>query len=172
MMFQLTEWTQATLTSVNCRAEVHGSDFVPQLDLRFETVLPNSALEMLAPSLKPALFQAPAQLALAEVSDGNDAPALRFPELGALHWNADEVRDFELEIEGVTDDEGVVLFDVIVGKIGFEPMEGGSVGVTFRCRTTGHQSADTLGRLAFLVQRKLSVRLTRRAIEEEEPAAA
>ena len=57
MMFTFPPGTTAKLVHVNIRAELHGTETVPQADLRFEVALPNSFLDALDPALRTCLYK-------------------------------------------------------------------------------------------------------------------
>lgn len=167
MMFALDAGTQAKLVHVNVRGEFHGSDVVPQVDLRFEVACPNAILSAFDPMLKTCLYKpAPpphpaARLPeLPGIEPVSDTPALRFPDLAMpLRWDA-EGKGYTLAIDTLSGmGDPVRLTGVSVAGIRLDCLDGGTVGVDFRVTTTESPDADVIANLARYVQRTVRLAL-------------
>lgn len=158
-MFELTS-QNAKLSSVNPRAEMHGTEKVSACDLHFEAKLPNSCLAHFAPDLKSALYRAPdgtdSQGEL--IDDPEHKPVLRFPKMGAVKWDK-EGAGYTLHIPfGVSGRDDINLGDCEVSKFKLDPQDGGTVIVGFR--VVAHPDEHAMGRLCGMVQTDVDVTLT------------
>ena len=159
-MFSLNHQT-AKLASVNPRAEIHGEDRVPAVDLKFEITGSNNVLSEFHPSLKSMLYERPSEPDLAD--DGTSLTQLRFKLLGPLKWAA-ELAGYTLRVHwGVSGHDDIALADCEVDTFRFDCEDGGSVGVGFR--VIAHPTERDMGRLCGLIQREIEMSL-------EEPDAA
>lgn len=176
MMFALLSGTAAKLTNVNIRAELHGSETVPQADIRFEVALPNAILDAFDPALRTCLYKpAPPphpQAKLPElpgIEPVSDVPALRFPELSMpLRWEA-EGSGYTATIETMVHGTAppLKLSGVTVGAIRLDCLDGGTVGVDFRLQTTNAPDVETIAELACYVQRMVRLTLVPPVVAEE-----
>jgi hypothetical protein len=166
MMFALPTGTAAKLVHVNIRGELHGSDVVPQADIRFEVAMPNAILDAFDPALRTCLYTSapPAhpQAKLPElpgIEPVSDTPALRFPELlMPLRWEA-EGKGYRLTVEAPLLAFPLALEDVVIGAIRLDCLDGGTVAVEFRAQTTQAPDVETIAELARMVQRTVRVGL-------------
>lgn len=153
-MFDLTE-VAALLSSVNLRAECHGDDKVPAVDLKFSLTVGGEYLEKFHPDLRRLLFKKSDQQ---DLVDNTEFGALRFPELGVL--------TYDVEFENVTVMIGVtktvMLKDCKIDKFKLEPIEGGSVAIDFR--VVAHPSEKHIGNLSALIQQEVDL-----TIEQVDP---
>lgn len=166
MMFALPAGTAAKLVHVNLRGEVHGTDVVPQADIRFEVAMPNAILDAFDPALRTCLYKpAPPphpQARLPElpgIEPVSDTPALRFPELAMpLRWDA-ERKGYRLDVEPLGHLPALALANVTVGALRLDCLDGGTVGVDFRVTTTDAPDVETIAELARMVQRAVRIAL-------------
>lgn len=174
-MFELSHLTPAKLTSVNNRAEIHGREAVPAVDLKFTFDASNAILSEFDDFLLPSLYYN------AEPSDGDqeqlegvevisDMPNLRFPKLGLpLKWDM-ELSGYELTIDhGLGGKSNVVLADCKVNAFALEPHEGGTVTVSLRVQSQIGLTEKILGKLATLVQHDVQLMLTAPETSDQAP---
>ena len=113
---------------INLREEKHGEESVLAVDLKFTADVPNDFLSYLAPTLKWSLYEKePGQGEL--LPDDAYLPHLRHPQLGVMAWSGDMTKA-EVILHGATERYDMEL-EANVGKLKFEPMEGGTVAITF-----------------------------------------
>jgi hypothetical protein len=166
MMFALPAGTQAKLVHVNIRGEFHGTETVPQADIRFEVALANTVLDAFDSALRTCLYKpappAHPQARLPElpgIEPVSDTPALRFPELAMpLRWEA-EGKGYRLTVEAPVLPAPLALADVTVNSIRLDCLDGGTVGVDFRVQTTNAPDVETIAALARMVQRTVRIAL-------------
>ena len=180
MMFELAAGTSAKLVHVNIRAELHGTETVPQADMRFEVALPNTFLDALDPDLRACLYVAapaahPAAMLpeLPGVEPVTDTPALRFRALAMpLRWE-EEGQGYTLAVQPMVHGTAppLTLPEVTVGAIRLDCLDGGTVGVDFRIQTTHAPDVETIAELARYVQRTVTIALSPRAPPPEDADA-
>ena len=145
----------AKLTSVNPRAEIHGEDRVPAVDLKFEITSSNDVLSEFHPSLRSMLYERPSDPDLAD--DGESLTQLRFKLLGPLKYAA-EFAGYTLRVHwGVSGHDDIVLGDCAVDGFRFDCQDGGSVTVGYR--VIAHPSERDMGRLCGMIQREIEISL-------------
>ena len=169
-MFEL-EKASSFISSFNPRAEKHGEDNKLAADIKVELQLHNSALDSFHKDLRPALFRKPAKGEQQDLIDKDAMTAVKFPRLGAISWD-EEFTGYEIEIGiGLGLSEPLFMADVTVKKFRFEPLEGGSVSVTFS--VICHPDAEEAGLLCGLIQSDVELTLTPPSKQAEElPKAA
>lgn len=143
-MFQ-TENVPASIAHLNVRKEKHGDESQLAVDVKFETQASNEILESIQPGLRESLFRQPGkgeQQALP--IDGNTLTAVKFPSLEPVKLTH-EFMGYEVEIGGDLEaTEAIVLVDVKLKKLAIDPIEGGSVALTFTasCEAEANDVAD------------------------------
>lgn len=163
------ENAKARLTHINLRNEKHGDEDVPAVDLKFEWPTSNDALALFHPDLRDAIFQqSPADRAQTHVAGVPAAlKALVFPSMLPLRWGTDST-GLRLTIDhGLGGKSDLVMHDCIADKFVIEPMEGGSVAITFRVRTT-NIAEELFGRLASLLGHDVPLTLVRQHDAEDD----
>lgn len=157
-MFELENAT-VKLASVNPRAERHGEDTKPALDLKIEVTCPSSALIYFHPELRQHLFKKDENPDLVDqVSDGDGLTGLRYPKMGGIKWDW-EGTGYSAEVDyGMGGDSNITLSDVKVDHVTLEPLNGGSVNITFRI--IAHPEPDDVGKLCEFIQRDIELTLT------------
>ncbi len=94
------------------------------MDLKIETDLPNTSLDKLSGSLRPALFASSDDPDLLG-KDTQHMPHLRFPQLGPLSWNG-SVKPVSLALHLGTKKNELLLTDGKFNKLRILPCEGGT----------------------------------------------
>jgi hypothetical protein len=157
-MFDLDQAT-VKLANVNPRAEKHGEDTKPALDLKIEATCPSSALIHFHPELRQHLFKKDESPDLVDqVTEGEGLTALRYPKMGAIKWDW-EGSGYTATVDyGMGGDSNIALNDVKVDHFAFEPLNGGSVGISFRI--IAHPDPDDVGKLCEFIQRDIELTLT------------
>lgn len=166
--FAFRQVTDATLTHVNFRKELHGDEHVQAVDLNMALDVPNTMLDTIQPGLREALYwnadAAAGQVTIVDLPD--TLPNLRFPRLNggkfALDDKKNKLAGYELEIEyGLNDERSKMLFDCCkVVKRAIETMEGGTVKLSWQVQYSGDRlDQETCGKLALLEQDLIAIRL-------------
>lgn len=151
---------RALLAHMNVRAEKHGDESEPALDIRFDLTTSNSILKKLAPGLLDALYDFDKQ---SDIED-DFKRKLRFPLLGVLPWDLELPRT-KLTISDV-DGFDVVLSDGKTNKFRIEAMDGGSVKMVFRCQFSAPDE-DHVASLMRVLQQDVRISLESVAPVEE-----
>lgn len=172
-MFEV-QSSRAFVSSYNPRAEKHGDENKPAGDLRIEVTGLNTILEQFDNGLTSALFR--------EVRKGDETrgemeqidiisalPSVRYPLLQGLKWD-DEYTGYKLVIESESGMLDPIEFcDVTLKKFAFEPIEGGSVRITFNAIV--HPEKDQSGELCALIQEHVNLTLIAPQAAEQKKAA-
>lgn len=144
-MFQITEMTEAHVASVTNRTETHGDEKVPAVSIVLELTCPNTMLDQIDPTLRQSLFT--------RAEDQQDLPGIE-PATPVLRCNSiDRVTlptahdGWTLAVDDGIDDTQPMIFGAVkVDKFAFEPKQGGSIVLRFRCGTSDID-AERLGKL-------------------------
>lgn len=165
--FALPNVTECTCNHVSIRDENHGDEKVLAVDLQFWKEGGNELLDLLDPKLRTTLFWNKAaeegQESLPEVL--KVLPNLRvhgLPE--SMRWGGEQkVRGYRMVLDWGLGDErsNVDLTDCVVGKLWFEPKEGGSCKIGWRVSYAGEALQDvmTRGKLTGLKGQKAFIQL-------------
>lgn len=142
-MFQLTEFTQATINSVTPRVEKHGDEDKPAVSIKLSIEGPNTLLDAIDPNIRHALYK-----------PKDDEPTLPGVEVSTpvLRCNAFEKHTLTASHEGWTlaidsevDDTAPMLFGSCkCDKFSVDAKQGGSIVLTIRVGTSDID-ADRLG---------------------------
>lgn len=156
-MFELTQTVK--LANVNPRAEKHGEDTKPALDLKIEATCSSSVLIHFHPELRQHLYKKDENPDLVDqATDGGDSlTVLRYPKMGAIKWDWEGAGYTATVDYGMGGDSNIVLQDVKVDHFAIEAQNGGSVVITFRI--IAHPSADQVGKLCEFIQRDIDLDL-------------
>lgn len=123
-------------TNFNPRTEKHGPESVPGADLKIMMTVSNDVLSEFHPTLKSMLFREP-EAGEEDLVDKAGAPGLtrlRFGNrVGSIKW-AQDIVGADLTIHYGTGRDNIELSDVTVDSWVIEPMDGGSVVMTFRVK--------------------------------------
>lgn len=169
--------TDVTLTHVNFRKELHGDDHRQAVDLNMSVDVPNSALDIIVPGLREALYTnhdaANGQVEIADLPE--TLPNLRFPRLNGGKFSLDDKKaklaGYELEVEyGLNDERSKMIFDCVkVVKRSIETKEGGTIHLSWQCQYMGDRlDQETCGKLALLEQDLIAIRLIPPVIAQTE----
>lgn len=164
-MFQLDN-AKAFVDSYTPIAEKHGDECKMAGSIKLSLQLHNSALDTFHKDLRPALFRKPSKGEQQDLIDKDGLTALKFPRLGSLSWDED-FPGYEIELAGGLGlTEPLFLADVTVKKLKFEPLEGGSVQVSFS--VVCHPDSAEAGQLCQLIQSDVEVTLVPPTKQAEE----
>lgn len=159
-MFELEEFTKATLTSVNPRAEFNGDDKKPAIDLRFSMRTSNTILSLFGSQLLSSTFWnngEPAQQG--DLIGGlSSAPNLRNPMIENVLKIKAEVVGAQVEIDHGTGGRSNIKIDgCTVKKFVAENLEGGTtiLGFSVEC----HADEKTSGKLCMQVGQELDIKV-------------
>ena len=173
-MFELTK-AQAQLAHVTPIAEKHGDDNKLAMALKIAVNLPNAMLEHFDSHLRGALFREVKTGEQQELIAADAFTAVRFPRLGPVSWE-DEYTGYELDLStGLDLSDPLAFVDVTLKKFRFEPIEGGSVSITFNAIV--HPEPAEAGQLCALIQEVVTLTLRSPMkpevadIDPDEPAA-
>ena len=157
-MFDLTDH-KAKLSNVNPRAEMHGDQPKPAVDLMIEAACPNTVLNSFHPELRAMLYKKDENPDLVDqVIEGDSMTALRMPKLGTLKYDQ-EYTGYTVTVDyGMGGDSNIVLSDVKVDKFKFTAQEGGTV--TVQCRIIAHPDEKDIGPLCNFIQRDIILSIT------------
>jgi hypothetical protein len=157
-MFSLTEHA-ATVTSVTNIAEKHGNARVPAVSIGLSITGASTLLNHFDDALRGFFFrrEQPKPGALALETD--ELTELRFPLLKNPSWNK-EYAGYQLRfLIGATGKEDVLLNEVDLKHIGINPLEGGSVQISFKAHAQPFSESDH-GKIARMLMQECSITLT------------
>ena len=125
-------------TNFNPRPEKHGPESVPGADLKISMTVSNDVLSEFHPTLKSMLFRDPnpgeEDLVDKAATGAPELNRLRFGnKIGSVRWHH-EIVGADLTIHYGTGKSDIELSDVTVDGFVLEPMDGGSVVITFRAK--------------------------------------
>lgn len=178
MMFSLPS-TRATLSSLNCRNELHGTDRVPTVDLGFTLTVSNVVLDSLGCGPLRKMFYTKGsgagdeQGTLTGVSPISDTPNLRSDAL-LMPVKLDlDLTGYTVVIDRGLGDEksNIALADCKVNKFGLDLLNGGSVEIAVRVQKAGVD--DHLpGLLLAMLGAETAISLTPPSVEAQQQMAA
>lgn len=158
MQIEFLEPTNAKLSNLNIRSELHGEAHVTAADLNLLFKQSNSILAYFHPSLKSALYEKSDEAQAELLDDPAHLTKLRFPKIkNAIKWDWDGIGYTVTVHIGVSEKENVVLADCKVVKPVLTPQDGGTVllGLQIQCRPQPGQ----LGKLSELLASDISISL-------------
>jgi hypothetical protein len=156
-MFSL-ERQQVKLADVNPRAERHGEEHVIAADLKLEANMDNGCLAFFHPTLKSLLYFKDESVVNDLVDQIHEAPNLRYKALGLpLKWTT-EIIGASVSVHTPVSGKDIELDMCGVNNFQLEPMEGGTVKLTFRVQA--HPSERDLGKLCSMIQQDVEVSVT------------
>lgn len=150
----------AKVSSFNPRAEKHGEDNVPAGDIKFEVTTHSSALDSFSPTFRKFLFCKPrvGEQPGLPFAEGDDLTSLAQPKLKPQRLT-EEFTGYGLTIgSGLDSVEPLHLHDVKLSNFVFEPLNGGSVVISFNA--TCHPDAEVSGELCQMIQDSVEITLT------------
>lgn len=156
-MFDLSQTVK--LANLNPRAEKHGEDTKPALDLKIEATCPSSVLIHFHSELRQHLFMKDPNPDLVDQATENDGlTVLRYPKMGAIKWDWEGAGYTATVDYGMGGESNIVLEDVKVDHFTIEAMNGGSVAIAFRI--IAHPDPEDVGKLCEFIQREIDLVLT------------
>lgn len=157
-MFALDEHT-AMVTSVTNISEKHGNQRVPAISIGLAVTGSGDLLAEFDPALRSFLYRKP-QPKPGELEIEHDGlTELRFPLLKNPSWNK-EWAGYQLRFSiGATGKEDVLLNEVDIKAIGINPLEGGSVTISFKAHAQPKDEVDH-GKIARMLQQECTITLT------------
>lgn len=154
---------RCTLKSLNIRAEKHGDDDIPAVDIDFSLTTSNSILKKLDARLLPLLYTHDKQM---DIQD-EFMRKLQFPLLGVLSWGLELLR-MRLEVHDIeSDDNNVIMAGGKLKKVKINAKDGGTVEVTFQVQFSKADMDDT-AKLARVLMHDVPVTLHQEAAVEEQ----
>lgn len=161
--------TEVRFMHLNVRTEKHGTDDVTAIDVKLKWTTSNEALRQFHPDLLAALYGLPNDAQL-HVEGAPPVHTVRlFSDLAPLHWLG-EVNAAVLTMHhGLGEAEDLILGGCAADSFVIEPLDGGTVSVTFRVRAVC-EDERILGRLPLLLERSLP--MTLRSTGEADAAKA
>lgn len=164
MRFALNEFTPVRIRSVNIRAEMHGAEPVPAIDIGLTMKVSNNVLLDLDPPLKAMLYKAAGELDDEPELDGvdphSDMTELRSVELVMPVAIGREYTGMALEIDyGLGGKSNIKVGDCEANQFKVDALEGGTVEIDFRVQASGLEG-PVLGQIGALVKHDVRVTLT------------
>ncbi len=164
---------EVDITNVNLRKEKHGSERKLGVDITIAVKGPNSILDDVEKGLRQSLFRTAKkgeQLDMVEGADG--LVAVKHPCLSPIRLEG-KFTGYELQIdhqiEGTTT-EPLILVDVTLKDITVDPIEGGSVTLTFKLQAA--VEPDELTEIGeFYTHSAVRLTLTPPTAQEQQEAA-
>jgi hypothetical protein len=145
------------LASVNARAECHGDEKKPALDLKLVCAMPNDVLIELHPELRSLLYKRPDDPDLADQGTPDALTSLRFPKMSGFKWDF-EAEGYSLRIAyGIGGPSDIILSDCKVHKVSIQPQNGGTVNVS--CTVVAHPESGVVGKLCEMIQQTVEMDL-------------
>lgn len=161
MKFEIQTPSTVRIVHVNLRAEKHGEDNVPAVDLKLRMETTNQALSMFHPELLRALYYS-SEPARAQADVEGVQPILPnrvFEKLLPLRWK-DEGTGYTLRIDhGLGGQSDLVLGDCTINHFTFEPKEGGTVVLEWRLQNSTAGERER-GKLTGLIDCEVKASLT------------
>ena len=158
-MFELDK-VQAKITSFNPRAEKHGEENVPAGDIRVQVACPNTILDHFGKGLRPTLYRK-AAADEGSTTDVRDVPgnltSRTMPQLKPLQFDGDWPGYSAVIVPGMGLTDPIELDDVKLSNFQLEPMDGGTVVVTFS--VSFHPDEEQSGRLCSLINNMVELTL-------------
>lgn len=164
MRFALDKFTPVRIRSVNIRAEMHGAEPVPAIDIGLHMKVSNNVLLDLDPPLKAMLYKPGGELDDEPELDGidphSDMPELRSTELVMPVALAREYSGMSLEIDyGLGGKSNIKVGDCEANQFKVGALEGGTIELDFRVQASGLEGS-VLGQIGALVKHDVLVTLT------------
>lgn len=134
-MFQLLNPTRATLTTFTGRTEVHGKDRVPAVSFRLRFSGPNTLLDLLSPTLRPAIYTAAeGQEDLPGVEPAT--PHLRSKDVKHLALESISYEGWTVHVEhGIDDSTRLEMGSSKIDAFSVDFHDGGTVEIECRVST-------------------------------------
>lgn len=140
-MFEITEG-DVLLAHLNTRTEKHGDEDIGAIDLKIKCRAANTILDLFDPRLRSTLFQRAGGGQQADMHSPEHLPQRVFPHIPAVNWD-DKLEGYTASIGTGLGLVTVTLGQVKVHKFKFEPVDGGTVDLTYTvsCNPSAEQVA-------------------------------
>lgn len=140
-MFEITEG-DVLLAHLNTRTEKHGDEDIGAIDLKIKCRAANTILDLFDPRLRSTLFQRAGGGQQADMHSPEHLPQRVFPHIPAINWD-DKLEGWTAVIGTGLGLVTVTLNQVKVHKFKFEPVDGGTVDLTYTvsCNPSAEQVA-------------------------------
>lgn len=140
-MFEITEG-DVLLAHLNTRTEKHGEEDVGAIDLKIKCRASNTILNLLDPRLRTTFFQRAGGGQQADMHSPEHLPQRVFPHIPSFTWD-DKLEGYTASIGTGLGLVTVTLNQVKVHKFKFEPVDGGTVDLTYTvsCNPSAEQVA-------------------------------
>lgn len=146
------------LGHLNVRTEKHGTDDITAVDLRLHWATSNVALGMFHPDLREALYAAEPGQQKRVAGVEAVMPVRLFPSMAPVKWTTEAVNRRLVIKWGIDGNTDLVLDDCTADSFVIQPLEGGTVDLTFRVRAVC-EDERVLGKLPLLLNRTLPMQL-------------
>lgn len=157
-MFQLIEFTEATLKTLTNRVEKHGDDDKPAVSLGMEITCSNAVLDLIDPKLRPTFYK--------RKDDQPDLPDVEqiLPVLQCHSVESVKLptkhEGWTLQVDdGIDDTKPLTFQGCKCDKFSFEPKQGGSIVLRLRVGTSDLDAARS-GMLGMHVGQSIWITLT------------
>lgn len=160
-MFQLPTFTSVTVRSLNVRAEMHGQEPVPAVDIGFRLTGSNKLLDMLDPKMRTGYYKRPGEEAPEPELDGIDHVD-NLTELRIQHvkFPVKINREFPGRIlvidYGLGGKSNIDLSSADINDFSVTCHDGGTVDIDFRSQSSGVGDL-VLGKLGMLVRHEVKI---------------
>jgi hypothetical protein len=140
-MFEITEG-DVLLAHLNTRTEKHGDEDIGAIDLKIKCRAANTILDLFDPRLRSTLFQRAGGGQQADMHSPEHLPQRVFPHIPSVNWD-DKLDGYTAVIGTGLGLISVTLGQVKVHKFKFEPVDGGTVDLTYTvsCNPSAEQVA-------------------------------
>ena len=158
-MFALLDKTEALLTSVTPRTEVHGDDRVFAISLGLKITGPNTLLDKLTPALRHMIYTAKPDATPELPGVEESTPLLRCPGVELLTLKA-TLEGWTLAVDhGIDEADPITLGGCKVDRFKVAPSDGGSVDLMFRIGSNDIDATEA-GLLCSHLSQEIRVTLT------------
>ena len=136
-VFQITEPTEAKLTSVTPRTELHGDDEVPAVSINVEIETANTLLDLIDPQIRQALYKAKPEETPELPGVDASTPVLRCNSIDRVKLTTAH-EGWTLHVHHSIDDEQPpwAFGGTKVDNLSVEAKQGGTVVLRLRCGTS------------------------------------
>jgi len=166
-MFQILEFTEATLATLTNRIEKHGDDEKPAVSLGIEIETANTVLDSIDPTLRHALFK-PKDEQQDAIEGLESTPVLRCNSIDRVTLPTKH-EGWTLQVDdGIDDTDPMTFGGCKVDKFSVEPRQGGSITLRLRIGTSD-LDAQRSGMLGMHVGQSIWIQLRKPEKAPEQP---
>lgn len=165
-MLQITEFTEAKLSSVTNRIERHGDEEVPAISLGVEIETANTLLDSIDPGIRQALYKAKPDAEPELPGVEQSTPVLRCNSFDTVALTTAHEGWRVLVDDGIDETEPMEFTGVKVDKMRVDAKQGGSIVLKMRLGTSD-VDADKLGKLGMHNGQSIWLKLLKPEPEQE-----